>query len=151
VTVDSTTHVVPSHKVDLVLYVKVNDTNDTIGAHQTIDRVDDGVELGYHAQRVAHRDKLSTTSIRILVEVTDGLTLGDHLLAFVRLRFVLVKTEGARILAYDFDVGPAEAGKALASLQNGDTVSVYASNADCTAQTYHLAETWGEVNDICEC
>jgi hypothetical protein len=97
VTVDSTTHVVPSHKVDLVLYVKVNDTNDTIGAHQTIDRVDDGVELGYHAQRVAHRDKLSTTSIRILVEVTDGLTLGDHLLAFVRLRFVLVKTEGARI------------------------------------------------------
>jgi hypothetical protein len=116
-TIDSTTHIVPSHEVNLVLNVKVHNTNDAVRAHQTIDRVDDRVKLGYHAERITHRDKLSTTSVGVLVEVANGLTLRDHFFALVRLRFVLVETEGAGILAYDSYVCPPKASEALAGLE----------------------------------
>lgn len=112
-TINSTTHVVPAHEIDLVLHVKVDNADNAVRAHQAINRVDDGVELGYHAQSIAHRDKLSTAGIRILVEVANDLALGDQFLALVRLWFVFVETKGARILANDLDVCPAETDEAF--------------------------------------
>lgn len=129
-TIDSTTHVVPAHEIDLVLYVEVYHANNTIGAHETVDRVDDGIELGYHAERIAHGYKLCASSISILVKIAYCLTFRDHLLAFVRLWFVFVQAEGAGILADDLNVGPSETGETLAC---------------------HLAETWGKVHDVCDC
>ncbi len=110
-TINSPTHVVPAHEVDLVLYVKVDNADDAVGAHQAVDRVDDGVELGYHAQGIAHRDKLSTSSIRILVQVANGLTLRDHFFALVCSWFMFVETKCARILTDDLDIFPTEAGE----------------------------------------
>jgi len=66
-TIDGTTHVVPAHKVDLVLYVEIYHANNTVRAHETVNGVDDGVEFGYHAQRIAHSNKLSAPSIGILI------------------------------------------------------------------------------------
>jgi hypothetical protein len=113
VTIDSTAHVVSTHEVDLVLYVKVDNADNTIRTPQAINRVNDGVELGYHAQGIAHGDKFSTTSICVLVEVADSLTLRYYFLALVGLRFVFMKAKCTRILADDLDVCPAEAGKAF--------------------------------------
>ena len=112
-TIDSTAHVVSTHEVELVLYVEVDNADNAIRTHQAINRVDDGVELGYHAQGIAHGDELSTTGICVLVEVANSLTLRDYFLALVGLRFVFIEAKCTRILADDLDVCPAEAGKAF--------------------------------------
>ena len=126
-TIDRTTNIVAASEVDLVLYVKVHDTSNTIRAQETFDGVDHRVELWNHGQSVAHGEKLSTTSIRIFVQVSNILPLDFVFLALVGLRFVLVEAEGACILTDDFDVRPPKTSKTFAS---------------------HLAKTWRKVDDV---
>jgi hypothetical protein len=127
VTINSTTHIVSAHEVDLILYIEVDNSNDTVRAEKTVDRVDSRVELRNHGKGVAHGDELSTTSVGILIEIAYCLALRYNLLAVVGLRFVFVETESAGILADYLDIGPSKTRETLAG---------------------HLAETWGKINDI---
>lgn len=126
-TVDGTTNIVPAPKVHLILDVEVDDTKNAVRAQKAAHRVNNGIELGYHAQRVAHGDQLSSSSISILIKVANSLTLGDLFFVFIRLWLVFMQAESTRILADDFDVCPPKAGEALAC---------------------HFAETRREIHDV---
>lgn len=126
-TVDGTTNIVPAPKVHLALDVEVDDTKNAVRAQKAAHRVNDGIELGYHAQRVAHGDKLGSSSISILIKVANGLTLGNLLFVFIRLWLMFMQTESTRVLTDDFDVRPPKAGEALAC---------------------HFAKTRREVHDV---
>lgn len=126
-TVNGTANIVPAPEVNLVLYIKVHNTCNTVGAQEAVDGVDHGIELRDHRKSIAHSDKFSSTRIGVLIQIADGLTLDLVLLSLVGLCFVLMETEGACVLTDDFDIGPAEASEAFAS---------------------HLTQTWREVDDV---
>jgi hypothetical protein len=127
VAVNSATHVVSAHEINLILYIEVNHSNDTVRTEKAIDRVDGRVELGNHGKSIAHGDEFSTTGVGVLIEIAYSLTLRYDLLALVGLWFVFMETEGAGILADHLDIGPSETRETLAG---------------------HVAETWREVDDI---
>ena len=110
--VNDTSRIVPALVIDLVLNIKVHNTNDSVGSQQRSKRVDDWMKFRNHRKTITHSQQPRANLLDSpLITIQSTATNTKHRLVTPTARLIITESKRARIFTNNSDIPPPESSK----------------------------------------